>query len=844
MSSEGARRAFGPYEVICPLGAGGMGEVFKARDTRLDRVVALKTSREQFTDRFQREARVVAALNHPHIAALYDVGPEYLVMEYVEGEVLRGPLPIGRALLFARQILEALEAAHAKGIVHRDLKPANVMVAKSGVKLLDFGLAQMKAPVAAPAAGDRTATMALTAEGTIAGTLQYMAPEQLQGKQVDARSDLFAFGAVLYEMLTGQKAFSGDNAASVISAVMASEPRPIAELQPGIPTGIGRVIGLCLKKDPEERWQSAADIRHALDLVEVESPTAAAAVPRSHGGGSWWAAAAFAAGVALAALGFRYSGPKEAAPPTFRPLTYSGRAYLPALSPDGKQVAYVWSGEKENGNDLGMYVQLVSGGNPLPLKEVQPRGKVAWSEDGSQLAFSRNDGLYVMPALGGSRRKVASLPNGANGSDVAWAPNGAFFVVASERSELTLISGDGASVRDLTHPKGADDHSPAIAPGSDAVAFVRHTSTYNSQLLVQSVGSDGAAAGEPKQITSGVWDIERLDWTPDGKSLVFSGSKGSNNFSLWRIARGGGEVRPMLVPNRLAAQPSVARRSGRVAYGTSDVETKIYKMPLGGGAKEEPKPLVEAIGQHGDLAVSGDGSRIAFAANRTGSKEIWIANADGSGQTQLTSFNGPAVGSPRWSPDGKWITFDGYASGSSDVYVIATDGGKPVQLTKDPANEIRPSWSHDGKWIYYSTDKGKEREIWKIPAAGGQAVRVTPGYNAFETADGKWLYVLRDSGKLVCLHPDGSGEVAVAGGGVSTNFWTIGGKNVWVYDLAKHTLWKVGFGGTKGEKAVEFGKTFPEPAGICFGMPLDESYLIFRQRTREVSGLMLMEGFR
>src|SRR5436305_9369126 len=217
---SGARRTFGPYEILAPIGAGGMGEVFKARDTRLDRIVALKTSREQFTDRFAREARAAAALNHPHIATLHDVGPDYLVMEFVEGETLRGPLPAARALAYARQILDALDAAHRKGITHCDLKPANIMVAKSGIKLLDFGLAQVKQKLKLD---DRTTTMAMPVEGAIEGTLQYMAPEQLQGKPADARTDIFAFGLVLYEMLSGKRAFVGDNAASVISAIMTAE---------------------------------------------------------------------------------------------------------------------------------------------------------------------------------------------------------------------------------------------------------------------------------------------------------------------------------------------------------------------------------------------------------------------------------------------------------------------------------------------------------------------------------------------------------------------------------------------------------------------------------------------
>src|SRR5438552_11272970 len=217
----------GPYEIVAPVGAGGMGEVYKARDTRLDRIVAIKVSREQFSERFEREARAVAALNHPHICQLYDVGPNYLVMEFVEGAPLEGPLPIEKAVEYAGQILDALDAAHHKGITHRDLKPANVLVTKQGIKLLDFGLAKQTAPLQ-----ETDVTKALTEQGQILGTLQYMSPEQLQGKPTDARSDLFSFGCVLYEMLTGKRAFEGESAASVIAAIIGREPAPLTVAPP------------------------------------------------------------------------------------------------------------------------------------------------------------------------------------------------------------------------------------------------------------------------------------------------------------------------------------------------------------------------------------------------------------------------------------------------------------------------------------------------------------------------------------------------------------------------------------------------------------------------------------
>jgi serine/threonine protein kinase len=245
----------GPYEILAPIGGGCQGEVYKARDTRLNRTVALKVANEQFSERFHREAEAVAALNHPHICTLYDVGPDYLVMEYVEGEPLKGPLPVERAVEYARQILDALDAAHRIGIVHRDLKPANILVTKNGVKLLDFGLAKAER-AKATSASDETVTQAITQEGAILGTLQYMAPEQLQGKGTDARSDLFSFGCVLYEMLTGKRAFEGASAPSVIAAVLEREPAPLEVSPP-----LERVVRRALAKDPDQRFQTAREVK-------------------------------------------------------------------------------------------------------------------------------------------------------------------------------------------------------------------------------------------------------------------------------------------------------------------------------------------------------------------------------------------------------------------------------------------------------------------------------------------------------------------------------------------------------------------------------------------------------
>ena len=261
----------GPYEILSALGAGGMGEVWKARDTRLNRLVAIKASLSPFSERFEREAQAIAAVNHHHVCSLYDVGPDYLVMEYVEGECLHGPVPLAQALELAEQILDALDAAHEKGIVHRDLKPGNILLTKSGVKVLDFGLAKIQhAPAVDSPSLVETHAVSLTAEGSILGTLPYMSPEQVEGHDADARSDIFAFGVVLYELIAGTRPFTGKTQANLVAAILKEEPRPLFEMQPRTPRGLAEVLRTCLEKDPEKRWQSARDVRHALRLIAAQ----------------------------------------------------------------------------------------------------------------------------------------------------------------------------------------------------------------------------------------------------------------------------------------------------------------------------------------------------------------------------------------------------------------------------------------------------------------------------------------------------------------------------------------------------------------------------------------------
>src|SRR5688572_10418816 len=326
----------GPYEVISALGAGGMGEVWKARDTRLNRLVAIKSSLGPFSARFEREARAIAAVNHPHVCSLYDIGSDYLVMEYVEGECLRGPVPLDRALELAEQILDALDAAHKKGIVHRDLKPGNILLTTSGVKVLDFGLAKIEEAPALDSPNRETDLRSLTVTGTILGTLPYMSPEQVEGRVADARSDIFAFGVVLYELIAGTRPFAGNTQANLVAAILKEEPRPLLDVQPRMPRGLSDVVRVCLEKDREKRWQSARDVRHALRLMAAQP---APSIPKGSAR-VWQGLAALMAAIALGIGAWVFQPTTPGSPGRFE-IPAPGNASLyedVAVSPDGRKL--------------------------------------------------------------------------------------------------------------------------------------------------------------------------------------------------------------------------------------------------------------------------------------------------------------------------------------------------------------------------------------------------------------------------------------------------------------------------------------------------------------------------
>jgi hypothetical protein len=483
----------GPYEIAAPLGAGGMGEVYRATDTRLDRPVAVKVAVEEFTERFGREARAISSLSHPNICTLYDVGSlpsgaGYLVMELLEGETLarhiaRGPLPLRRVLEFGAQMAGALAAAHARGIVHRDLKPGNVVVTKHGVKVLDFGLARVDvAPASTIDASTRAAP--LTDRHTVLGTRPYMSPEQVQGKEADARSDIFSFGVVLYEMITGTRPFDGDNSTALSAAILKDEPKPIGDTLPGTPRSVEHVLRKCLEKDPADRWQSAQDLASALALVEFDGSTVSSGVGRPAPAGrerSWTRIAALTGAVGVAALALWALWPSPAPPPEVRRFevmlpqdaTVVPGVFYASLSPDGSTLAFTTVGP--NG---GIWVRDLSTLTSTLLPETQNVIGLTWAPDSRSIAFGRAYDLFRVDLGGGRPTLIATSPDPVGSG--FWTADGEIVFGGRGRGPLRRVSASGGEpvlVTSLDPERGENSHLlPSLLPDGQHFLYLRASS--------------------------------------------------------------------------------------------------------------------------------------------------------------------------------------------------------------------------------------------------------------------------------------------------------------------------------------------------------------------------------
>jgi Tol biopolymer transport system component len=766
------------YEILEKLGEGGMGVVYKARDTHLDRFVAIKVlPPERTVDRdsklrFVQEAKAASALSHPSIVTVHDVasedGVDFMVMEYVQGSTLDARIPkkglrLAEALKYGVQTADALAAAHAAGIIHRDLKPGNLMVTESGlVKVLDFGLAKLRPK--GPASGDAATETLRTAEGTVMGTSAYMSPEQAEGRAVDARSDVFSYGAVLYEMVTGQRAFKGDSQMSTLSAVLRDDPKPPSEVVGDLPPEMDRIVLRCLRKDPARRFQTMADLKVALEELREESDSGrgvSASAPAARRKRFIWIAAGV---LVLAIVGLLVA--RRRAPATLHmsppvPLTsFAGQVASPALSPDGKQVAFIWEGEKRTSPDL--YVKLVGPGAPVRLTAT-PEAELcpAWSPDGSQIAFLRRmsgdeSSVLLIPALGGSERKLA---DGKFGPGIAWSADARFLVVSRRDTvdgphglfTLTVATGEMKRLTKAPSEAWTGDDWPALSPDG-TLAFARGFTRSNSEIYLLALTAEGTAKGEPRRLTFENGAISQPAWTPDGKNVVLSsgGSGAESNPRLMIVSASASGEKAEVVTE--GGESPMLSRDGRLVYVRRLRDENIWRLPLLHGQPGSPSLFISSTRRDLEPRFSPDGKRLTFASDRSGTVAVWRANADGSDAAQLTSLAGTINSAARWSPDGGRIVFVSNVNGQADVYLTTPDGTAPQALTRHPAHDSAPSFSRDGKWIYFASNREDDFQVWKMPSDGkGSPVRVTRhgGYAALESIDGRTLYFAKRAGRAI-----------------------------------------------------------------------------------------------
>ena len=886
-------RSLGHYEIVEKLGEGGMGVVYKGHDNRLNRFVAIKILPEARVadagrkQRFAQEARAATALSHPNIVHVYDIGEcegvDYIAMEFVAGKTLDRLIPTfgmqaTEALRYAIQIADALAKAHAAGIVHRDLKPGNVMVSDEGfVKLLDFGLAKLTEPsTGIPEDATRTLLPPLTQEGAIAGTAGYMSPEQAEGKPVDARSDIFTFGAVLYEMLTGRRAFQGETKASILAAILRDDPKPASEVVRGLPPELDRILKRCLKKDPAQRIRHMDDLKLALEELKLESDSmvmsAARGVgPRARRSRRLWAAGA-AAFLALTAAAVWLVRSRSAAPEpelTAVPLTaYPGKESSPSFSPDGTQTAFAWC--KDNrAETCSIYVKQIGVEPPAPLTGGAAADCCpAWSPDGRSIAFIRRlqptrFAVMLIPQRGGSERvlseydvagaSIFTAPGAEPCAYLAWTPDSkrlAFPEADGKVWSLFLITVDSGEKRRLTHP-GADalaDTAPAFSPDGRMLVFSRQLNDVSSSdLYLLRLAGGSVPEGEPEKVRLSRARNLGAAWLPHGGEIVFS-SGTESGLGLWRMALPGSpNPRRLAFAAGNASAPAISPQLGRLAFVAGREDSNIWRVAVGeDGAAPSLAQLIASTRADSSPSYSPDGKKVAFLSERSGASEIWVSDAEGLSPRQLTSSGMNPLG-PRWSWDGRYLAYGATIKGRPEVFVIDANGGAPRRLVTSPGGGKWPYWSRDGRSIYFAGE-APYLGIWKMPVSGGAAVRLTSNDDDVpqESPDGKFVYYMKGWPYQVTVWrmPAGGGEaVKVLESVHHLGLWQVGARGIYYFAAADKgrseiRLYEFAGGGTNKIATIE------RPIVDALSVSPDGGTILYSQFDEAGSDLMLVENFR
>jgi len=797
-------RRLGPYEVLSAIGAGGMGEVYKARDTRLDRIVAIKVlpthlaDRSELRERFEREAKTIASLNHPHICTLYDTGHQdgidYLVMEYLEGETLaqrlaKGPLPIGQMLQYAIEISDALDKAHRKGVTHRDLKPGNIMLTKTGTKLLDFGLAKLKqeaAPANVSLSDLPTAKDPLTAQGSIVGTLQYMAPEQLEGKEVDARTDIFAFGVVVYEMATRKRAFEGKTQASVIGAILKDDPPPISSLQPMTPPALDRVVKRCLAKETDERWQSANDLTNELKWIADGgsqvglAPTAAKKGFRSLGRRALILSLGtllFGAAIAGTVIWNLKPAPAPRPLPVTRmvinlpPGQQLASSPAVALSPDGTHLAYV----ARQGGTQQLYLRAMGSLEARAIPGTEEAEEPFFSPDGQSVGFFAGGKLKKVSVSGGAPLTLSDvvLPYGAS-----WGSRGLIAFGPSFAGVLQQVSEAGGIPQPLTRSEKGDvsQRWPEFLPDGKALLFAAGPSGFafiNTQVAVQSV-----VTGERRNLIQG----GTLPHYASSGHLIYA--QGANLMAM-----------PFDAQRLTATGAAVPVVEGVLEYSISATGSLVY---VSGGAQSAQsrlvwvsrnraeKPLAAPAHGYRNPRLSPDGRRVSVDIREQGG-QVWLYDLARETLTRLT-FEGSTNGTPTWTPDGKRIAFQSNKEGPINLFWQLADGsGGLERLTTSQYLQSPNSWSPDGQLLAFTEPNPiAGYDIWVLRMSDRKAqpflrTSFTKGAPRF-SPDGRWLaYVSNESGRYEIYaqpYPGPGGKWQISTDGGTEPVWNRNGREL------------------------------------------------------------------
>jgi eukaryotic-like serine/threonine-protein kinase len=819
----------GPYEVVSPLGAGGMGEVYRAIDTRLDRTVAIKilpahlSSNPEAKQRFEREARAISSLNHPNICTLHDVGHQdgvdYLVMEFLEGETLadrlvKGPLPLEQVLKYGIEICEGLEKAHRCGLTHRDLKPGNVMLTKAGTKLMDFGLAKAGSQPAAPASSlTLTSPMAsrpLTQQGMIVGTFQYMSPEQIEGKEADARSDIFALGAVLYEMATGKRAFEGKSTTSVIAAILERNPAPISAVRPMFPRALDSVVKTCLQKDPDERWQSARDLRTNLKWI-AEGDVPPASSQREHSPwrerAAWMLAFVFFCALALFYAGrFRAPAAGESVRFSVDPpekAFFSGPPNLTvpvpqfALSPDGRAMAFV---ANSSGADPVIWIRSIGQVTARPLPGTENAQSPFWSPDSRWLGFFAEGKLKKTPVAGGPVQVLADVADafggswGADGSIIFGELSSAIFRVSSGGGIVTAVTKTDTVLKAHRWPQFLPDgrHFLFHVQGGDRHGvYVGSLDGGTQEFLVRSESSAIYAWPgyvlyvEGDTLLAQAFDATHLELR--GEPFTVAEHVGrSTGFNIGVSASATGMLAyaaAMLQRGRL----TWFDRAGN-SLNSVGVEGDYSDFRLSPNGQTLAASLVDPKAWNPDIWLidltrggpsrftvgsalsaapvwSPDGARIVFRSNRTGQTELYAKSAGGGGNDEVVltyeaqhaaGIDTPNLVCSDWSPDGRYVISSvPEQTTGDDLWLFPIDGDKkPFKFLGPPADQIHGNFSPDGRFVAYTSNESGRYQVYvqTFPLSDRKwQVSTDGGYEPRWRADGREIYYLSEDRKLMAV---------------------------------------------------------------------------------------------